>query len=282
MPTTRKNRLVSTDSIVFYDDDVENNITPFRESYPNIKSIIVTDKPPYNQILKGRSHFYYPSMFLKKYKNNTYAQEIVKQMKINEAAPISNICNQCSNNTNQGITMKEINRIIKWANHKTEQERTILFDWDNTISVCNGIYIPTQTSHDWYNNTDRILQQHKIAEEDVAKYCAGTLERFQALVKMFHAVRQNKIHCHILTNNGWGNMTKTKYPLIDLFFLKVVQAIDPWMSEADIIYGRTKGKVQTFKETKFLMTRYKALSKSNKSNKTKKNTKQTKQTKQTK
>lgn len=268
-----KNTLSNTDSIVFYDDDVISNIEPFRETYPNIKSIIVPHNKPYNQILKGHSHFYYPVMFLKKYKKNRYAQELVKKMRIDETKLAINLCDQCENTTNQGITEQEMKKIVKWSKNKKVMEKTVLFDWDNTISVCNGIFMPLESDKDWSKSTEELLKRNLFNEEEVAQYCAGTLERFHALKKMFRILRQNEVHCHILTNNGWGNTTKTNYPLVNVFFLKVIQVLDPWMKITDIIYGRDVGKVQKFKETDFLIKRYNSLKKRpQKKNKTKKNT----------
>jgi len=266
-----RNTLSNTDSIVFYDDDVQSNIEPFRESYPNIKSIIVPSDKPYNQILKGQSNFYYPFMYLKKYKNNRYAQELVKKMKINDKQTADNLCDQCENTTNQGITEQEMRKIVKWSNNKRVMDKTVLFDWDNTISVCNGIFMPLESHKEWSKNTEELLKQNLFNEEEVAQYCAGTLERFRALKKMFRILRQNEVHCHILTNNGWGKLSKTNYPLVDVFFLKVVQVLDPWMRATDIICGRDVGKVQKFKETDFLIKRYNSLRRRpNKKNKTKK------------
>ena len=78
------NTLTTKDSLIFFDDDFTNNINPFRQSFPLIKSILVNNNP-YNQILQGKPDFYYPMMYLKKYKNNKYAQELVKGLTIEKS-----------------------------------------------------------------------------------------------------------------------------------------------------------------------------------------------------
>ena len=70
---TRKNRILNTDSIVFYDDALYN-IEPFRKEFPHLKSILVPTNKTYDQILKGKPSSQYAVMYLKKYKNNNYAK----------------------------------------------------------------------------------------------------------------------------------------------------------------------------------------------------------------
>ena len=108
----------------------------------------------------------------------------------------------------------------------------LLFDWDQTLSVCNGIYMPVDSDLD------------KDTEEALAK-------------KVIYRRR-----CYIITNNGWGDIKKTKYLQSDAFFLKMLHTIDPWMKEDNIIYGRVEGgKVRKFKDNAGLMKHYKTLKK---------------------
>jgi len=253
----KKNILSNQDTIVFYDDDYSGNINPFRATYPYMKSILVPSNKPYYQILKGNKDFYYPMMFLKKYKDNKYAQCLVKGMVLKKS---SNLCNECQNITGQGITIKEIQKIIKWANHKNNLDtpRLILFDWDQTISVCNGIFLP--------DNIDNIDDKHnvhnysnKFTFTEMAHYFAGTLERFNALQFMFFNLRKNGVKCQIFTNNGWGkkreNLKEGEEDKNLNFFLSIVQVLDPQMKESDIIYGNGD-KVNTFRKSKSLSSLY--------------------------
>ena len=241
------NTLSTKDSLVFFDDDFYGNINPFRQSFPLIKSILVPDKP-YNQILRGKPDFYYPMMFLKKYKNNKYAQELVKGMTIEKSF---NVCEECHNSTGQGITIKEINKIIKWSNNYTDKSRTVLFDWDKTISVCNGIFLPENVKNFQYKLTGN------FSPIDIAQYFAGTKQRFDALQIMFFHLRKNSIDCKIFTNNGWGNLVKGREQDFH-FFLNIVRVLDPQMKETDIIYGN-RDKEKTFKITESLMKLYKSI-----------------------
>jgi hypothetical protein len=252
---SRKNRLLDTDVIVLY-DDAPYNIDPFRESLPLLKSILVPANKPYNQILKGKPSSLYAEMYLKKYKNNKYAKELVKRMTVHMSYVA---CQECNSTTGQGISIKEMKNISKWAAHKTKHDKIILFDWDQTLSVCGGIHMPVDTNLD--KDTEDVLKQKLFTEEEVSRYCAGTTERFESLKQMFSVIRTNNVSCRILTNNGWGNNVKTKYLQSNVFFLKMLQTIDPWMKDTEIIYGRVDGKVKKFKDDAFLMKHYKTLKK---------------------
>ena len=245
--TNKTNKLTNKDTVIFFDDDFYGNINPFRQAFPLIKSILVPDKP-YNQILLGKPDFYYPMMYLKKYKNNKYAQELVKGLTIEKSY---NLCDECLNSTGQGISIKEIKNIIKWSNKIAIKSRTMFFDWDKTISVCNGIFLPENVKN----------QQYKLngnySSIDIAQYLSGTIERFNALQLMFFHLRRNGVDCKIFTNNGWGNKVKGKERDF-YFFLNIVRILDPQMTEYDIIYGN-RNKEHTFKESESLMELYKSI-----------------------
>lgn len=228
---TRKNTLHKTDNIVFFDDDFTHNISPFRKSFPLMKSILVPTKKPYSQILKGKSALYYPIMFLKKYKDNKLAQERVNTMSSDKYSE-----------TGQGISISGIKKIIKWANIPSNKPRTILFDWDKTISVMNRVYLPK-------------LHSNKYSADDAAHFFSGTLERFNALQNMFFELHKNNITYFIFTNNGWGHLVTGQEENF-YFFLGIVKVLAPHITEKNIIYGEGD-KVKTFKENKELMQLYK-------------------------
>ena len=190
--------------------------------------------------MRGKPDFYYPMMFLKKYKNNKYAQELVKGMTIEKSF---NLCDECLNSTGQGISIKEMKQIIKWSNKPSIKTRTVFFDWDKTISVCNGIFLPENTND--------------FSTTDIAQYLAGTKERFDALQFMFFHLRKNGVDCKIFTNNGWGNLVKGREQDFQ-FFLNIARVFDPQMKEDDIIYGN-RNKEKTFKENVGLMKLYKSI-----------------------
>ena len=242
---TRKNTLFKSDSVVFFDDDLDRNINPFRDRFPKIKSILIPPswKKSYTQILKGKSDFYYPMMYSKKYKNNRYAQEIVKDMDMDNS---SHLCDQCNNVTNQGITISQTKKIIKWANEPSTKERAVLFDLDNTLSACNLIMR--------YQYIEK-LEEHAELFEEIAQYISGTIERYDALQLMFFYLRKNGVACKIFTNNGWA---KRENDINFQVFLKIMQAFDPKMKEDDIIFGKNN-KEQTFKENKDMMKIYKQI-----------------------
>ena len=237
---TNNNTLSTKDSLVFFDDDFYGNINPFRQAFPLIKSILVPDKP-YNQILRGNPEFYYPIMFFNKYKHNKYAQELVKDMTIEKSY---NLGESYFNSTGQGISIKEMKQLIKWSNKSSTKPRTIFFDWDKTISICNGIFLPKST-----NKNFSVIE--------VAQYLSGIKKRFDALQLMFFYLRKNNIDCKIFTNNGWGNLVKGSEQNFH-YFLDIVRVLDPQMKENDIIYGK-RNKEKTFKENNELMKLYKSI-----------------------
>jgi hypothetical protein len=186
-------------------------------------------------------------MFLKKYKNNKYAQELVKGMTIEKSF---NLCDECLNSTGQGISIKEMKQIIKWSNKPSLKTRTVFFDWDKTISVCNGIFLPENTNKPYNFIND-------FSPLDIAQYLAGTKERFDSLQFMFFHLRKNEVDCKIFTNNGWGNLVKGREQDFQ-FFLNIARVFDPRMKENDIIYGN-RNKEKTFKENADLMKLYKSI-----------------------
>lgn len=223
---TRKNTLQKTDTIVFVDDNFADNIKPFRKHLPSVKSILVSDKKPYSQILKGKSAIYYPTMFLKKYKDNKLAQ--------------ANINNKYITNTGQGISIQGINKIIRWSFQNNNKSRIILFDWDKTISVLGGISLPN-------------VNENNYSVMDAAKFFSGTIERYHALQKMFFILRQNNVICYIFTNNPYGNITENKERFY--YFLKIVQVLAPQIMESNIIFGKGD-KLKIFRENTELMNLY--------------------------
>jgi hypothetical protein len=125
-PTKKRNYVKSKtqkrqnkkDTILFFDDDYNRNIKPFRDMFPKIKSIYVPPDTPYNQILNDKPDFHYPILFSKKYKDNRYAQQIAKGMDMNHSA---NLCNQCSLRTSQGITISQIKGIINGQTNRRQK-----------------------------------------------------------------------------------------------------------------------------------------------------------------
>ena len=237
------NRLTTSDRLVFYDDDFDGNILPFRQELPFVKAIHVPDNKPYHQILHGYNAFYYPHMFLKLYPTNRFAQIQDNEIRhIHAKASSSSHLRECSNDTAQALTETNIEQIKNWAT-TTTTKATILFDWDKTLSVMNGLNLAALSGG-----------SGAVTYAEAAHYYTGLRSRFDALQSMFALLKRQNIGCFIFTNNPYGHDTKSNHERF-LTFLKMVQVLCPTIVADDIIYGH-QDKVKTFKRNKRLMEIY--------------------------
>jgi hypothetical protein len=179
----------------FYDDSIEN--IEMVKKRKDITSVWVSNKTP-NAISPNK--FEYVKLFQKRYPKNNYAKTIDP----------STLCNMT---LGSGLTIDEIRKITH------TYAKVVLFDWDLTLSVFNGTYVP-----------GRGFTFHKdISFEEVAHFYAGTLRRFEALKSMFKALRENGTRIYILTNSAWGSHPKE--------FVKILRVYDPKMITKEILYG---------------------------------------------
>jgi hypothetical protein len=218
--------------IAFYDDNLAT-IKAFRKQHPHIKSFFVSNKQR-NPILKNNAKFYYPLLFSQMYPNNKYAQFLVNDSHLTaspgKTAP-TNVCESLCRfaDVGSGLTLAEIKTLL------THRFDVILFDWDLTLSVCNGIMLPDDPKSNY---------------TEVAEFYAGTLERFNALRAMFTELRRRGTKVYILSDNGMAQ--KPKLPVEEgqtsLFdsFLLILQQLDGEIRKDDIVYGNNN-KVETMK-----------------------------------
>jgi hypothetical protein len=243
------NKLLAADQIVFYDDDLANNIVPFRRQWPRVKAIYVPEGLRYEPILNNQISFHYPRLFLEKYPLNRYAIALNAHYAIVENQP-----QLCENSTGNALLIDDMQKLNAWANNNYHGRRAVLFDWDKTLSVFNGVILPQINNHsnttavteDLWNDMPAYLAAMPFTFVDMAQYYAGTIERFHALRNMFAELRRNQVHCIIFTNNGWAHIPKkmvkgNKSHQMSLerlhFFLQLAQVYDPEMTADDIIYG---------------------------------------------
>lgn len=197
--------------VYFYDDDPVN-ITTFRAAHPSVRSVLVKNQGT-TPILKNMDGFYYPTMFHRMYPNNRYAAALVEEHDILHPHKLRPelACRLCGVRVGQGMTVAEIKQI---ARRKAD---VVLFDWDLTLSVCNGLLLP---------------QDVEYSNAEVAQYYAGSLERFNALREMFGELRRRGTKIYILTNNGWAQDSTVER------FSGIVQVFDGQIAKEDIVYGR--------------------------------------------
>ena len=186
---------------IFFDND-KKHILNFEKKLPAILSIKVNETPgiPTSNVTD-------PNSDISKYieaedlRDNFY----VKLIKILG----DNIENY---DKLSGINAADIAKLDAWIRQTAGQKnRAAIFDWDRTITKCEGILLPAvnmplpealsllaQSNHIPIEGVD-------IIEEFLTFICGGK-ERFGAIRKMFNACKDNNINIVILTNNPMCNL----------------------------------------------------------------------------
>ena len=261
-----RKKLMPNDRMVFYDDS-PIHVNAFKTTFPYIKTIKVPKKAPYSQILKGKSRVLYPVEYLKQYPDNTYAKYIIKSL--NDTARIKKdnfdavfrlgFFRECS----QGLTIQDMNHICQWAqNNVAIKERTILFDWDNTLSTQNGYFADTMEKTDKGAgfNFNKMPMFKEVKNEDIMRLLMGTKEIFDAVCNMFYILRKCGVNVFILSANAstdFENKNKIFNPTLFEFFYKLIQVIDPLINKEEFVYGLDK--IAAFKANPTLMKLYKTI-----------------------
>jgi hypothetical protein len=226
--------------IYFYDDD-PTNIKQFRTTHKGVIAKLVADKP--NSLMKGYDSYYYAHMFSKMYPNNRFAKLILEEAPKNpEKTRHYRITNEKIRSdfiVKAGLTVKEMHKIA------LTKARTVIFDWDHTLSVLQGLRLWGGTARSWTNN----LNSEFYSLLEVAQFCAGTMERFHAMREMFASLRAQGTSIIILSNNGWAT-TQAKEE-----FVKILQIYDPELKKEDVVYG-DQNKARVFRQaSRFKSTR---------------------------
>jgi hypothetical protein len=228
--------------IRFYDNQMDI-IRQFNHSLKYVDAFLVPNTPN-NEILKGSKNSYnYTSEFLKIYPENKFAQHLYS-LKNRE------------NGTCIGFSEKDAIELTKWAN-KLINNKVAIFDWDGTLSVIEGVVLPT-------TKTEMKMYQHKnIHFHEIAHYYCGTKYRFSWLKSMFEYLHNRNVEIFILTNNpiastkkinGLGKESKNN-------FFKVAKEIIPCLKKENILCGyETNGfKPHTFLKNKYLYNLYSSV-----------------------
>ena len=231
-----------TNPIRFYDNQMDI-IRQFNRALKYVDAFLVPNTPN-NEILKGSKNSYnYTSEFLKLYPENKFAQHLYS-LKNRE------------NGTCIGFCEKDAIELTKWAN-KLINNKVAIFDWDGTLSVIEGIVLPTTES-------EMKMYQHKnIYFHEIAHYYCGTKYRFLWLKSMFEYLHNRNVEIFILTNNpiastkkinGLGKESKNN-------FFRVAKEIIPCLKKENILCGyETNGfKPHTFLKNKYLYNLYSSV-----------------------
>ena len=203
----------------FYDNQ-QDMITQFQFGLKHVESILV-DNNDNKFILNGMSNNEYNNNFLEKYPDNNYAKYL-KEI-------------GCTNSLSRiGFSKKDVADIKTWCKNKKYNNKTVLFDWDGTLSVLEGINLAKTKAH--YGK----MNDKNITELDIAKYCCGGVKRFCVLKKMFTYLHRQNVTVYILTNNPVASVnlsTTQEYAYYRIHFYMVVKEIIPNISINNILSG---------------------------------------------
>ena len=228
--------------IRFYDNQ-KDIIRQFNNTLKLVETFLVPNTPNI-EILKGSKNSHnYTHEFLKIHPENKYAQYLLS-LKNKEIG------------TCIGFSETEAIDLTKWAN-QILHNKVAIFDWDGTLSVIEGIILPTTESE------MKMYEYYNISFHEIAHYYCGTKYRFNWLRSMFEYLHNKNVEIFILTNNpiasnkkifGLGKKSKNN-------FFRVAKEIIPGLKKENILCGyETNGfKPHTFLQNKYLYNLYSSI-----------------------
>ena len=208
-------------SIVFYDNEIHNiydvdsvwNRDPIK---PMIACNHIDDKLP-NILLLDNTQRGINYTFLRIFDHNTYTIEL-RRIKFREKTI------PC-----QGFSDSHKNDLITWIQQKQGKPFIVIFDWDQTISVTNGIIVSVITAEKMY--------------QECAEYLLGGADRLKMFQELEKFILDNKGEIFILTSNSLA------YEYIQIqdssrhIFLKIVQQVFSSMDDQHILSTHQDGMV---------------------------------------
>jgi hypothetical protein len=229
-------------SIRFYDNQLDI-IQQFKTMLKKVDTVYIPDRPN-NEILNHSQPKDFTKEFLKKYPNNKFA-EYLSSFRNTERS------------INMGFSLYNAADLLKWS-FSTIQTKVALFDWDGTLSVAEGIILPS--------NPIDTLSFHTmgINYRDIAVYYCGSEDRFLWLKYMFEVLHKQHVEIFVLTNNPMAAKNMNIVKLVGLGFLSrfnfynVIKEIIPQFKQENLLCGyETQGiKPQTFMNNPYLNRLY--------------------------
>jgi hypothetical protein len=110
---------------------------------------------------------------------------------------------------NTGVTKGDITRLEKWVKQNRKYPTIVIFDWDRTISVVEGVHFP-QPPDTW--------SDFSIREKDVMLYLLGGKDRRKRMKEMFNFLYKENVEVFVLTKNRGC-------PAYDNYFLDMVRLV---------------------------------------------------------
>jgi hypothetical protein len=200
-------------SIRFYDNQ-KDIIHQFKHNLKLVDSIQVSNNSNQDIMNGNNKNYLYTQKFLKKHPNNSFAQYLFSIKNRENSASI-------------GFSYNDALELSRWANLPIHN-KVVIFDWDGTLSVIEGILLPRTKEE---TNTH---EMNKITYEDIATYYCGGKYRFTWLRDLFIYLHKKHVSVYILTNNPIAcNVEKEGRK----HFFRVIKEIIPQIKLKEILCG---------------------------------------------
>ena len=154
--------------------------------------------------------------------NNPYINELVKNKMAETHMPV------------EGFTERHINIVKQWINaHGKENDLYLLFDWDRTLSVCEGIvYVNDKYIETLYPTKQNILP-------DILNLLIGSQERYDMLKSFFNEICEiPNLHILVITANPSAQKSNINYRN----FFEMVKLLIPCLTEERFLCSSSSSK----------------------------------------
>jgi hypothetical protein len=163
----------------FYDNQ-KDIIKQFHTSLKYVESILVSNNSN-EEIMNKNNSKLYTSIFLNNNPNNKFAMFL-------------NNINNKEQATSIGFSQKDAMDLQIWSESPIPQ-KIVIFDWDRTLSIIEGIFLPNSiTDTNYFKNIG-------ISYRDIAIYYVGSEFRCKWLRYIFEYLNNKNVEVFILTNN---------------------------------------------------------------------------------
>uniref|UniRef100_A0A6C0EVH2 Uncharacterized protein n=1 Tax=viral metagenome TaxID=1070528 RepID=A0A6C0EVH2_9ZZZZ len=180
--------------MIFYDNDYRNILEVNKLFF--IICVYIREEQLYLNFNKSFNYY-------KNFPNNSYCEYY-------NPKEISNPSN--------AFGLVQGNQLLEWL--KDKKRPVVLFDWDKTITCCDGFIV---------DNYPFTYKSVNVLEEDVMEYLCGGYNRLDFIRYIFDCIKK-KGDIIIVTNNDTAVKNKRE-------FLKLIRIIDPDFKERGLIYG---------------------------------------------